>query len=222
MGFFDRLRPGADAGQAPPGAGAPDRAPDEAASPDRPARVEQLEWLEESARDLVSPAFLGHDDVHEALLEQYVEDDELDLTEGDVGSVLERVWAERLQQEAGWTDEGDYTRVAAAFAALEADGIVARMGFTCCQTCGHAEIGDEAGPSSRGYVFFHEQDAERLGPGGSDLFLAYGGFEAPPEVVAGEVVAALTAQGLTVEWDGTTAARVMVTGVDWRKRVPRT
>jgi len=34
-------------------------------------------------------------------------------------------------------------------------------------------------------------------------------------------VAALTAQGLAVEWDGTASQRVHVTDLDWRKRVPQ-
>ncbi len=189
---------------------------------DRPTRDEQLEWLEESARELVAPAFLGRTEVHQLLCEQYAEDDELDLTDSDVESVLERVWGERLGAEATWDDEGDYARVRDAFAALEAEGVVARMSFTCCQTCGHAEIGDEKGAASRGYVFFHQQDAEGLAPGASEVFLAYGGFQVPDEVVAREVVAALTSQGLAVEWDGTASQRVRVTGLDWRKRLPQT
>ncbi|MDQ2756128.1 MAG: hypothetical protein M3Y71_06125 [Actinomycetota bacterium] len=229
MGFLDRLRRAGEAGAAPAVGGLADEttaaptgpAPGFVSAPaDRPSRDEQLEWLEESARELVAPALLGQDEVREALVGQYVEDDELDLTDADVGSVVELVWSERLRVEATWTDEGDYGRVRDAFAALETDGIVARMSFTCCQTCGHAEIDGERGVASRGYVFFDQQDAERLAPGGSDLFLAFGGYEVPDEVVAGEVVAALTTQGLAVEWDGTAAQRVLVSAVDWRKRVP--
>jgi Domain of unknown function (DUF6891) len=37
----------------------------------------------------------------------------------------------------------DADRVGAAFAALEAGGIVTRTNFTCCQNCGYTEIRHE-------------------------------------------------------------------------------
>ena len=98
----------------------------------------------------------------------------------------------------------------------------------------------------RGYVFFHQQDSERLAPGGSDLYLAFGGFraatdvdpvlveraragddEAKGEVVRAsevsygrEIVAALERQGLRVEWGGTGESRIQLLDLDWRRRVP--
>lgn len=209
-------------------------------------REEQLEWLEESARELTAPAFATRAEAEESLVEQYVLDDAYDLTEADVREVLQRVWQERLDEQGSWTDEGDYDRVLAAFAALETDGIVARMNFTCCQNCGHTEIGDEVTPDSRGYVFFHQQDAERLAPGDCDLYLAFGGFRyaagvdaslvvraeagdeeakqeataRSEELVGAEVTGAFRGRGLTVEWDGTCAQRIRVSGLDWRKRLP--
>ncbi|MEO9153174.1 MAG: hypothetical protein ABI243_12315 [Lapillicoccus sp.] len=259
MGFLDRFRQKKDDalpedGSAPePPVGGGDVPSPSAESPldlaeaDEPStREDQLEWLEESAREVTAPAFDSRADAEESLVEQYVLDDAYDLTEDDVRTVLRRVWQERLDEQASWTDEGDYARVRAAFEALEAEGIVARMNFTCCQNCGHTEIGDERADDSRGYVFFHQQDAERLAPGESDLYLAFGGFRyaegvdaalvqraqagdteakqeaivRSEELVGAEVTAALRAQGLTVEWDGTCAQRIQVTGLDWRKRLP--
>ncbi|WP_295698395.1 hypothetical protein [Lapillicoccus sp.] len=210
------------------------------------SRADQLEELEDSAREMVAPAFETRERIEESLVEQYVLDDDYDLTEDDVREVLRRVWQERLDEEATWADEGDYPRLEAAFAALDGTGIVARMNFACCQTCGHAEIDDERVDGSRGYVFFHQQDTERLAPGGTDLFLAFGGFDfaagvdpslveraragdedakqaaivASEELVGAEVAGALRREGLIVEWDGTCAQRIRVTGLDWRKRLP--
>jgi hypothetical protein len=213
--------------------------------PDEPSVDQQREWLAESVTERLDAAFATREEVEESLLEEYVEDGPLSADE--VRGALDRAWAERLETEAGWVDEGDYGRLAAAFAELDGRGIVARMNFTCCQTCGHAEIGDErsAAEDERGYVFFHAQDAERLAPGGSELYLAFGGFqftdldedlaeriragdeEARAEGIvlsevayAGEAVDVLRSHGLTVEWDGTAEQRIQVLDVDWRKRLP--
>lgn len=252
--FRDRSRdPGDVASPVPPAPAVAPAPPLPAASPlppvpeaDPTTREEQLEWLEESARELTAAAFVSRTDAEQSLVEQYVLDDECDLTEDDVRAVLQRVWQERLDEQDSWPDEGGYTRLRAAFAALDADGVVARMNFACCQTCGHAEIEDERSETSRGYVFFHQQDAERLAPGDSDLFLAFGSFGSAEELdaslverarvgdeearrqamvaseerIGAEVSDALRRHGLTVDWDGTAAQRIQVTGLDWRKRLP--
>lgn len=50
---------------------------------------------------------------------------------------------------------------------------MARQNFTCCQTCGLAEIDDEIevvraeGRPVRGYAFFHQQDTAGAVEGGS-------------------------------------------------------
>ena len=97
-----------------------------------------------------------------------------------------------------------------------------RMDFTCCQTCGHAEIDDELGPAreERGYTFFHQQDTERIADG--QLYLAYGAFgpEVTEEAIAGAVVERLRAEGLAVTWNGETTSRIEVAIGDWRKPLP--
>lgn len=131
-----------------------------------------------------------------------------------------------------WQVPTDNDRLDRAFAALERDGIVARQNFTCCQSCGHAEIGDEIeaarGPVS-GYVFFHCQDTESAADGGG-LFLAYGAVmpKCTPDVewdraskdVAGRVVTALRREGLDAHWDGNLSRRIQVPLV-WRRRRSR-
>ena len=250
MGLLDRLRQGRDDSgrDGVPASSTPTDADlvRSVAATEPSTRAEQLEELEESAREMVAPAFEIRARIEEALVEQFVEDDDYDLTDDDIREVLGRVWQERLAEEVTWADEGDYTRLEAAFEALDGRGIVARMNFACCQTCGHAEIDDEKADGSRGYVFFHQQDAERLAPGGCDLFLAFGGFDLAAgldpslvehaaagdeqekqsaitqaeELVGAQVAAALRGEGLTVEWDGTCSQRIQVTGLDWRKRLP--
>jgi hypothetical protein len=111
--------------------------------------------------------------------------------------------------QATWIETTDNDRLERAFKALEDAGIVARENFTCCQTCGHAEIGDEidawrdAGRSVRGYVFFHQQDTERATEG-QGLMLAYGVASEGVEAIeiGSEIVRALDGAGLAVRWDG--------------------
>jgi hypothetical protein len=65
--------------------------------------------------------------------------------------------------------------------------------FTCCGTCGAAEIGiemddfqDLSGREPKGYVFFHQQDTESAVESGS-LYISYGAADAtasPEENIA--------------------------------------
>ncbi|HET7735195.1 MAG TPA: hypothetical protein VFK52_04435 [Nocardioidaceae bacterium] len=182
--------------------------------PDDPVTDEEIVGF---AHTLIDPAFLTLDQVEEDVREVL----ELDADDPRGTTLVQQVWAERLDQQSTWTDQGDYDRLSAAFAELEDRGIVGRMNFTCCQTCGHAEIEDERSPGSRGYTFFHSQDADQLAPGGSDLFLAYGSFGSDSEEAIGvEIAEVLGRHGLSVEWSGSVEQRIGVTRLDWRKRLP--
>jgi hypothetical protein len=140
--------------------------------------------------------------------------------------------ARQLAVQAGWPEVTDCDRLDAAFAKLEANGIVARQNFTCCQNCGFAEIGAEvadvqdAGTDVRGVTFFHQQDADRAVDGGS-IYLSYGATHddgansdgSDSVEIAREIVAVLNAHGLKPNWDGTTAQRIEVP-LNWRRRFP--
>ena len=137
--------------------------------------TEQGADLRARARALIRPGFTARADAVTALLETF--EDEV-----AVNRVVGEEWAERERELAG-ADSGDYGRVAAAFEALGRGGILARMSFTCCQTCGSDEIGGERTPLAAAtpgrypwaewaYTFFHEQDAERLAEPDAVLFLS--------------------------------------------------
>ncbi|MCC8247459.1 DUF6891 domain-containing protein [Saccharothrix luteola] len=190
--------------------------------------TEAPELAENYARTLVHAGMTSLDDVVEQVLD-YVAD-ERPITPSVARAVVERVWRERSAEQESWPESTDVDRLFAVFDALDRDGIVARADFTCCQTCGHAEIGDEAGDDARGYVFFHRQDTESA-VAGEGVWLAYGSFGEPAshgstdhaaadEAVAREVVAALAASGLPVEWNGSARTRIKVGPMDWRKRLP--
>ena len=111
---------------------------------------------------------------------------------------VDEQWAARPAEQAGWTEPGDYTRVQAAFDLLAADGILARMTFTCCPNCGHTEIADERSDEEAGTAVARASS------------LAVGRL----------VVRALRDQGLSVDWPEKTSARIAVTGLHWRKPLP--
>jgi len=128
-------------------------------------------------------------------------------------------FAAHLEAQAQWPDRTDSDRLSDAFRALDAAGIVAREDFACCQNCGVGDIGAEVpdGSSALGYVFYHEQDAQRAAAGGS-LWLAFGLLDQPSSAQVGEqIVAALRAEGLHVDWDGSPDQRIHVP-IRWARR----
>jgi hypothetical protein len=136
----------------------------------------------------------------------------------------EALGAHRAAQ-AGWPEVTDCDRLDAAFATLEASGVIVRQDWTCCGTCGAAEIWDEIetaerqGRTVRGYAFYHQQDTERATEG-DGLYLNYGAREdsdAAAVAIGHEIVAALEAKGLTTQWEGVISKRIGV-GLDWKRR----
>ncbi|MET9607191.1 hypothetical protein ABZZ17_19240 [Streptomyces sp. NPDC006512] len=139
--------------------------------------------------------------------------------------LVDRLWRERVAEQAGWEGETDPERVTRAFEALGASGLTARENFTCCRNCGTGEIWGDGEEDARGFVFFHSQCTEGAAAGG-DLWLLYGCFEPPAELreeltaaIGREVVAALDGVGLSWAWDGSAQDAIRVTGLDWRKRL---
>jgi len=124
-----------------------------------------------------------------------------------------------------WLYETDCDKLDEAFSELDRHGIVARQHFTCCQTCGHAEISYEIKETEKhrpvhGYVFFHWQDTESAVR--SDyLYLAYGsvsGKESESNDIANNVVAALNRAGLDAEWNGSVRSRICIKNIIWQRR----
>ncbi|TDD60464.1 hypothetical protein E1263_11085 [Kribbella antibiotica] len=189
--------------------------------------MEELEELREQIKGWVVPGFQRRDEVVEAAIE-YAEDDGV-LTAEQVTQLVDEVWEQRLQKQRTWVEVTDADRFAAAFAELDAAGVVARMNFTCCQGCGSTEIFDErpADRQSKGYVFFHQQDAEGLADTPAALYLAYGPFDAVESTwesrvveVGHQIVAGLRAHDLPVTWSGSSAQRIQVGPLTWQRRLP--
>lgn len=146
-----------------------------------------------------------------------------EVTMAQANRIVAGLWGQRLAEEASWPAVTGPDRLQAAFTGLEGSGITARMDFACCNSCAFGEIGEQAAEGARGYVFFHHQDTERVAESGV-LWLTYGAFPGSPSstVSIGEEVAnALTAAGLTVDWDGTPERALKIPAMDWRKRLPQ-
>jgi hypothetical protein len=142
-----------------------------------------------------------------------------EITEAEARELAAPHFAAHLEAQSGWPGRTDGDRLTDAFRTLDRHGIIAREDFACCQNCGVGEIGAEArdGDPARGYVFYHEQDATSAAEGGN-LWLAYGLIGQPPSVEIGrEVVSALRAEGLHVDWDESPGQRISVR-MRWGRR----
>ncbi|MGV8038754.1 MAG: hypothetical protein AB2L07_01255 [Thermoanaerobaculaceae bacterium] len=160
------------------------------------------------------------DAAHEMAEDEYPS---LDLG-AHIPAIVDQALSEHAAEEASWTTVTDCDRLDTAFRLMEERGVVARQNFACCQTCGHAEIGDEISKTQAlrkvvGYTFYHMQDTDRAAEGGG-LYLAYGSLADTKEhalAVGNTVVACLREAGLQPIWDNDAAKRIYVP-LDWKRR----
>lgn len=167
-----------------------------------------------AAREIVEAA----GDVFEGQLER-------DVVQAEAERMLPGLLAAHAREEAAWPETTDNDRLEAAFTELEAGGIICRENFSCCNTCGSAEIWAEVDdandviPHVRGWIFYHMQDTESAVEGGG-IYLSYGAVadtKNAPLAIAREVVRTLTNHGLHVDWNGDITRRIMVE-LDWKRR----
>lgn len=108
-------------------------------------------------------------------------------------------------------------KLATAFEILNRlENIDARHCFTCCQSCGSAELQSLEDPDDEtiGYCFYHAQDADAV-QDGAELYLSFGAYETPEEVWISENIAYIIQEtlrecGLDVEWNGNGDMRLKV------------
>ncbi|MEU8760129.1 hypothetical protein [Streptomyces sp. NPDC048659] len=177
--------------------------------------------LERRVREVLAGGYATRAELAELAEEFLVTEDRRPVSGGQAEALADRLWLERVAEQAAWRGETDPERLTRAFAALEEAGVTARENFTCCRRCGEAEIGDDGEPDARGFVYFHSQCTDSA-VAGHGLTLLYGGFDGSADTSAAigrEVVAALEAVGLRAEWDGEPGRAVTVTPLDWRRRL---
>ncbi|WP_424465800.1 DUF6891 domain-containing protein [Pseudoclavibacter helvolus] len=189
------------------------------------------ETLRAKTVELIRPGFVSLDEALETA-GSFAEDKALPVRADEIERIVTATWDDLADCQRDWSSEGDYEKLRAAFADLERAGVVARMNFACCQDCGHAEItAERTAGAQTGYVFFHQQDAERLAGDDAQLLLEFGLFATPGSVSDDErasaqqqlgrlIVTTMRSNGLGVEWDEQSASRIALSISHWRKRLP--
>jgi hypothetical protein len=177
--------------------------------------------VSEYIRGKVAAGFGSSDEIAQAAVEVFGDEAEAADLEVFAAAEVRAAIEDQLRAEMEWPAMTDCDRLDAAFHELESRGVVARQDFSCCGTCGAAEIADEMEtlPSARGYAFFHMQDTEGA-VGGTGLYLSYGSIdeeEKPALDIAHEIVAMLRKHGLNASWDGSWSKRIFVP-LDWKRR----
>ncbi|MEU7427534.1 hypothetical protein [Streptomyces sp. NPDC040750] len=182
---------------------------------------ENRKELKRRVREVLVGGYATRAELAEVAEECLVTKDSRPVSREQAIALADRMWLERVAEQAEWQGETDPERLTRAFAALRGSGITARENFTCCRNCGQAEIGGESDPDARGFVYFHTQCTDSAAAG-QGLTLLYGGFDGSPETttaIGHEIVAALESAGLHTEWDQDPTRAITVTPLDWRRRL---
>ncbi|MER5198653.1 DUF6891 domain-containing protein [Streptomyces sp. NPDC002755] len=181
----------------------------------------EREELEKRVREVLVGGYADRAELAELAEEYLVTSDRRPVSREQAEALADRMWLERVAEQAEWKGETAPERLTRAFTALQEAGVTARENFTCCGSCGRSEIGGEGGADARGFVYFHSQCTDSAAAG-HGLMLLYGGFDGSPETTAAighEVVSALEAAGLPAEWDRDPARAITVTPLEWRRRL---
>lgn len=165
----------------------------------------------------------------ETIQDEYLSPDEIAPDDRRwIEAEVARAFARKRADEATWPLETDFERLAIAFDALDASGIIALHGAGYTRSDGISDAAEvyhqrrERGRPSRGFVFYHGQDVEAV-VADRGLYLAFGAFDDRDETMAGiaaEIVAAVEAQGLRTHWEGDVGKRILVHPIRWLKRSP--
>ena len=197
---------------------------------DPQARGEATAYVAEIAWEAIAPGFTDKDDIIESISEMADSDDDLALSGLEAAEIVEELWKRRLLdlQQPNEREPSDDVRIATAFAELESAGVIARMNLGFDQGEGSdaaRRIAKTVG--ARGFVYFHQQDANRLAYPDATLYLGWDAvgttredYDAATIRLGEEIRAALERQSLTVGWDGTLASRPAVLNLTWRKQLP--
>jgi hypothetical protein len=183
-------------------------------------------YLLDRTRYEVWSGYYSRDELLESL-DESLEDEEIgELERRRYVAFLEAELARKAAAAKDWPKVTDCDRLDEAFAALNAQGIMAlqNAGYTMSDGASDiAEALDEAGRENfLGYCFFHFQDLERV-VDGHPLLLAFGDID-PADVrklEAGRIVEAVMKQsGFDVQWNQDTETRIELHGLKWQRRGP--
>ncbi len=186
---------------------------------------EEIEWVKEHTRQLVRAGFDDREDIIE-LVQDHIYDDGLE-DELSASQLVDEEISNLEFEQKDWPDVTDNDRLELVFQNLMQNGVLPRHNFTCCGTCGVAEIYDEIeakiknGTDVKGYVFYHQQDTESA-VDGHGLYFNYGAVNenASDEdhiAIGKNLSSSLRAQGFEVDWDNSLSRRIGLK-MDWKRR----
>jgi hypothetical protein len=179
-------------------------------------------------RPYVWGGFETRDGVYEAAETHLGEPELTDADKVWIKAEIEREWAEKKKAEATWPEKTDFERLDAVFQALDKSGILALHNAGNTQSDSRSDAGqawhERGGPKSgiRGFIFYHGQDLERVIKNG-ELYIGYGVVEGTKEQaveIARRAGNALAKAGFSVTVPPNADERILVTGIDWKKRSP--
>lgn len=188
-----------------------------------------MEDLKQRIRLDLGSGFYTYDEIVQNAVDYVIDEMDETLAANEARRLLPEMITQLRSEQEAWPAVTDCDRLDSAFRKLEEKGIISRQNFTCCGTCGSAEIWDEmaavrdSGGPVTGYAFYHMQDTERA-VDGDGLYLNYGATEEGEEAaldVASQIVAELEANGLKTDWNGSWNQRIAVE-LEWKKRVSTT
>lgn len=201
--------------------------------------ADTVQYLREQARRDVRGGYAQPSGIVEALVELVEFDpqtEKLVATDrsravAEVSEIVAEEDSRYLAEAASWPPETDCDRIAAVFAELERQGIVARenVGYTqgdlaVEMSANVAEL-VKAGQPVRGWVGFHGQDVESA-VDGRGLFLGFAPTDRQNKKawveLGTEIVEAFGRAGFKVDWNRNANQRPLL-AVDWkrRRRTPR-
>ncbi len=214
---------GSDTGS-PQGRTVPVAAIEQVAPPDRPAQIDDNDYL--------WPCIVEGYSAPDGIVAWCWGDDDDDAPPvATRWEMVRQAWEYRLVEQASWSTPSDFDRLQAALATLRGRGYLVAERWGDCGTCLGGEVFPEIdrlkllGSCPRAWVGFHSQDTEDLGTSSDHIYLSFGvgddeadgkSGDVGAAAVAAEVIAVFAQVGLATDWDGDVGRRIMVRLPDWR------
>ena len=177
-------------------------------------------------RECVRTGFYSQEEVVTQFCEERYEPGELD--EKEVKEMVAREIAALREEQQSWPTETDCDRLSQVLEALTKKGVISLENAGYTQSDGYDDVRDaydeaEDKKAISGYCTYHGQDLERAMRGGG-LYLAFGPIDPQKEETEGPrvgriIVEELERRGFKVKWDGTFKERILISEIDWKKRI---
>lgn len=175
----------------------------------------------------VRAGFHDAEEIAEIIDESVLEPGEVD--QDWLGTVIAEALAEKRREEETWPQETDCDRMDELFDALNEEGIIALQNAGYTQSDGLSDVTEayhEAGAEESGvtgYCFYHEQDLERVVEGG-ELWITFGDIDGDNDKgvqIGQRIKKAAESKGFKVDWNGSIETRLLIEGIDWKRRSGR-